>query len=152
MFVLQDCTICYEGYDAHRPPHFIPCGTYFTYLVISSLFRLKVTLGHVFCHPCFDSLTASSPRCPQCRIPFSHTNIHKVICRVQDPPALSVKAVQEEETNLWQAISSSIESASEYEQRKWLVQNNPAQLYKRRDFQEYVYVMSLVLFFDIWYA
>ncbi|KAF8601665.1 hypothetical protein BDV93DRAFT_545742 [Ceratobasidium sp. AG-I] len=105
MFVLQKCSICYEDYDANLTPHIISCG-------------------HIFCRSCLDSLVSPSPRCPYCRTPFSRAKIHKVICPIQDPPTPSAKAISEEETIMWQAISSSVDSSSEHESRKLIVQNN----------------------------
>ncbi|KAG8723287.1 hypothetical protein FRC09_003941 [Ceratobasidium sp. 395] len=113
MFVLQDCSICFEDFDNDRCPHSIPCGN----------------LGHVFCRPCLESLT-SSPNCPNCRTTFTAESIRKVVCTQQDQnetSAAPARAESEGETLMWQAIQSAVETSNEYEQRKSLVRNNSAE-------------------------
>ncbi|KAF8601658.1 hypothetical protein BDV93DRAFT_524607 [Ceratobasidium sp. AG-I] len=104
-FVLQDCSVCFEEYDAHRIPHSISCG-------------------HVFCRPCLDSLVASAPNCPNCRTSFGRKSIRKVVCATQDSPALDASTLSETETIMWQEIESAVESMDENEHRKSLVRDN----------------------------
>ncbi|KAF8601672.1 hypothetical protein BDV93DRAFT_230966 [Ceratobasidium sp. AG-I] len=115
MFVLQDCSICFEDYDSQRNPYTISCG-------------------HVFCRPCLDSLVSSSSTCPHCRMAFGRKTIRKVICTLQDPAGLSRSATSEAETTMWEALSGSIESLDEYEQRRLLVQNNSRSSLQEADF------------------
>ncbi|KAG8737746.1 hypothetical protein FRC10_007881 [Ceratobasidium sp. 414] len=100
MFILQECSICFEDFDNERNPHTIPCG-------------------HVFCHPCLNSLIYT-PNCPNCRKSYSAESIRKVVCVQQE----SVLAESEEETLMWQAIKSAVETPNEDEQRKSLVKHN----------------------------
>ncbi|CAE6468480.1 unnamed protein product [Rhizoctonia solani] len=107
MFVLQDCSICFEDYDAERQPHSIPCG-------------------HVFCQPCLESLVSTSPQCPNCRVSYASASIRKVICTLQDEqPTGSAAQDSEAEGLMWQAIQSAIESPEDLKQRKSVVHNNP---------------------------
>ncbi|KAB5588800.1 Zinc finger, C3HC4 type (RING finger) protein [Ceratobasidium theobromae] len=103
MFVLQECSICFEDFAAELTPHSISCG-------------------HVFCQPCLQSLGSSSRTCPVCREPFQSTSIRKVICTFQEDPAGTQES--ESEALMWQAIHSAVESPNESDQRKSLVQNN----------------------------
>ncbi|CAE7083898.1 unnamed protein product [Rhizoctonia solani] len=108
MFVLQDCSICFEDYDAERQPHSIPCG-------------------HVFCQPCLESLASTSPQCPNCRASYEPASIRKVICNLQDQTSSGTGSAAQEseaETLMWQAIQSATESPQDLEQRKSIIQNN----------------------------
>ncbi|KAG8697766.1 hypothetical protein FRC08_006336 [Ceratobasidium sp. 394] len=106
MFVLQECSICFEDFDNERNPHSIPCG-------------------HVFCRPCLESL-ASTPSCPNCRTSYTPDSIRKVVCTHQDQNESSTSGPTESEaeTLMWQAIKSAVETPNEYEQRKSLVTHN----------------------------
>ncbi|KAF8601662.1 hypothetical protein BDV93DRAFT_545739 [Ceratobasidium sp. AG-I] len=106
MFVLQDCSICFEDYNALRIPHSISCG-------------------HVFCRPCLDSLVTSTPNCPNCRASFVRDSIRKVVCAHQDPPTLDASTSSEAEMMMWQEIASAAEAVDDYERRKSLVRDNP---------------------------
>ncbi|CAE6443162.1 hypothetical protein ACGC1H_004996 [Rhizoctonia solani] len=109
MFVLQECSICFEDYDAERQPHSIPCG-------------------HVFCQPCLDSLVSTSPQCPNCRVSYASASIRKVICNLQDQDSSGPESAaqkSEAETLMWQAIESAVESPQDLKQCKSIVQNNP---------------------------
>ncbi|KAJ1300012.1 hypothetical protein OPQ81_011846 [Rhizoctonia solani] len=109
MFVLQECSICFEDYDAERQPHSIPCG-------------------HVFCQPCLESLVSTSPQCPNCRVSYESNSIRKVICTLQEQGSSNHTSTAEDseaETLMWQAIQSAIESPQDLKQRKSVVQNNP---------------------------
>ncbi|CAE6461536.1 unnamed protein product [Rhizoctonia solani] len=109
MFVLQECSICFEDYDAERQPHSIPCG-------------------HVFCQPCLESLVSTSPQCPNCRVSYASVSIRKVICTFQDRESGSQTSVAQEpeaEALMWQAMQSAIESPNDSKQRKSIAQNNP---------------------------
>ncbi|KAG8688782.1 hypothetical protein FRC11_004776, partial [Ceratobasidium sp. 423] len=126
MFVLQDCPICFEDFDAERQPHSIPCGTsQFHYLGPPELTPL---IGHVFCQPCLESLVSSSPQCPNCRVSYSSASIRKVICTLQEQESggqANAAQEPEAETLMWQAIQSAIETPQDLKQRKSVVQNNP---------------------------
>ncbi|KAG8686803.1 hypothetical protein FRC08_012316 [Ceratobasidium sp. 394] len=102
MFVLQECSICFEDFDNDRNPFSIPCG-------------------HVFCHPCLNSLV-DAPKCPNCRRSFAAGSIRRVVCAQQES---GMSAECEEETVMWQAIKNAVEAPNEYEQRKSLVKHNP---------------------------
>ncbi|KAH7329752.1 hypothetical protein B0J17DRAFT_679547 [Rhizoctonia solani] len=104
MFVLQECSICFEDYDAERQPHSIPCG-------------------HVFCQPCLESLISTSPHCPNCRVSYASASIRKVICTLQEQESSGQES--EAEGLMWQAIQSAIESPEDLKQRKSVVHNNP---------------------------
>ncbi|CAE6437339.1 unnamed protein product [Rhizoctonia solani] len=108
MYVLQECSICFEDYDADRQPHSIPCG-------------------HVFCQSCLESLVSTSPQCPNCRVSYASASIRKVICNLQDQDSTRQSAAQESEAEalMWQAIQSALESPQDLTQRKSIVQNNP---------------------------
>ncbi|KAG8737739.1 hypothetical protein FRC10_007874, partial [Ceratobasidium sp. 414] len=82
MFILQECSICFEDFDNERNPHSIPC--------------------------------------PNCRTFYSAQTIRKVVCTQQESPPVE----SEEETLLWQAIKSTVETPNEDEQRKSLVKHN----------------------------
>ncbi|KAG8737740.1 hypothetical protein FRC10_007875 [Ceratobasidium sp. 414] len=73
MFVLQECSICFEDFENERNPHSIPTQS-----------------------------------------------IRKVVCTQQESPPVE----SEEETLLWQAIKSAVETPNEDEQRKSLVKHN----------------------------
>ncbi|KAG9118632.1 hypothetical protein FRC07_006753 [Ceratobasidium sp. 392] len=106
MFVLQECSICFEDFDNDRGPHSIPCG-------------------HVFCRPCLDSLI-STPNCPNCRTGYTSEAIRKVVCAQQEQNE-SRTSESEGETLMWQAIQSSVETPEDHEQRKTLVKHNSPQ-------------------------
>jgi len=97
MFVLQDCSICFEDYNLQRTPHNISCG-------------------HVFCRTCLDSLIVSSPNCPHCRVAFDCSAIRKVICTYQDPPP-SFGVPSDAESIMRQSIINTAESTNDHEQR-----------------------------------
>lgn len=134
MYVLQDCSICYEDYTAARGPYTIPCGTRFLSLPVLSNLIVSL-LGHVFCRPCLRSLGSTSSTCPHCRVPFSQSRVRKVICTLQDPVP-STSAPSEAERIMWQAISSAIESAEEHEQRGLLIRSNSRQAMRESGFSE----------------
>ncbi|CEL63586.1 hypothetical protein RSOLAG1IB_10874 [Rhizoctonia solani AG-1 IB] len=107
MFVLQECSICFEDYDAERQPHSIPCG-------------------HVFCQPCLDSLVSTSPQCPNCRVSYASVSIRKVICTFQEQESTNqTNVTPEAEALMWQAMQSAIESPNDLKQCKSITQNNP---------------------------
>lgn len=134
MFIIQDCSICFEDYHAQLIPHSISCGTFFVFLLTSRLSNLIAPSGHVFCRPCLDSLVSSSPKCPHCRTPFARKMIRKVMCALQDSSTLSGDAISEAETIMWEAISTSIKSTDEHEQRKLLARNNSKQSLQEASF------------------
>ncbi|KAG8730973.1 hypothetical protein FRC10_002150 [Ceratobasidium sp. 414] len=105
MFVIQECSICFEDFDNERNPH-----------------------SHIFCRPCLDSLI-SSPSCPNCRTSYTAESIRKVVCTLQDQSESSTSAPTEteSETLMWQAIKSAVETPDEYEQRKSLVTHNSSE-------------------------
>ncbi|KAG8737743.1 hypothetical protein FRC10_007878 [Ceratobasidium sp. 414] len=112
MFVLQECSICFEDFDNERNPH--------SPLSPSVQHDNPTALpGHVFCRPCLNSL-ASTSRCPNCRTSYAAQSIRKVVCAQQE----STPAESEEEMLMWQAIKSAAEASNEYEQRKSLVTHN----------------------------
>ncbi|KAF8601657.1 hypothetical protein BDV93DRAFT_230815 [Ceratobasidium sp. AG-I] len=105
MFVLHDCSVCFEDFDALRIPHSITCG-------------------HVFCRPCLDSLVASAPNCPNCRASFGRKSIRKVVCALQDPPTIDAGTLSETEMMMWQEIEGAVEFEDAHEQRRSLVRDN----------------------------
>ena len=121
MFVLQDCSICFEEYDAQLVPHSISCGTYLLHPPASNL---TVLLGHIFCRPCLDSLPISSPRCPHCRAHFVRTSIRKIICESRVRQTSSSNMPSEAEKIMWQTISHTMDSENDQERRRQIVQNN----------------------------
>ncbi|KAF8601667.1 hypothetical protein BDV93DRAFT_230931 [Ceratobasidium sp. AG-I] len=125
MFVLQDCSICFENYDARRNPYSISCG-------------------HIFCRSCLDTLSSSSPTCPHCRKPFSHGSIRKVMCALQESSAQGSRTIPEAEVIVLEAIASSITSTGGPEQRKSLVQSNP-----KLSMQETGFPESLLIALDV---
>lgn len=108
MFVLQECTICFEDFGPERYPYSIPCG-------------------HVFCNPCLESLldVLSTAGCPNCRTPYTSDSIRKLICPLQDPAPNVHSDELEAETLMWGAIHSAAESPRDHEQRKSLIEHNP---------------------------
>lgn len=124
MFVLQDCSICFEDYDALRLPHSITCGTHHLISSVVMVLDPIVFPGHVFCRPCLDSLVDSSPNCPNCRASIGRKSIRKVVCTQQDAPTLDASTLPEAEMIMWQTIESAVESVDGYEQRKLLVRDN----------------------------
>ncbi|KAF8601661.1 hypothetical protein BDV93DRAFT_230849 [Ceratobasidium sp. AG-I] len=121
MFILQDCSICFEDYGALRIPHSISCG-------------------HVFCHPCLDSLVTSSPNCPNCRALFGRKSIRKVVCTFQDPPTLDASTLSEAEMMMWQEIESAVESEDAHEQRRSLIRDNSTIVVQQAGFSKNVLV------------
>ncbi|KAG9085005.1 hypothetical protein FS749_004762 [Ceratobasidium sp. UAMH 11750] len=105
MFILQECSVCFEDFDDTRNPYSIPCG-------------------HVFCRPCLDTLR-STQNCPNCRAVYTTRSVRQVVCPQQDEPSTSAPTESEAETLIWQAIQSSVEAPDQYEQRKSLVIHNP---------------------------
>ncbi|KAG9091336.1 hypothetical protein FS749_016622 [Ceratobasidium sp. UAMH 11750] len=104
MFVLQECSVCFEDFDDTRNPYSIPC--------------------HVFCRPCLDTLR-STQNCPNCRAVYTTRSVRKVVCPQQDEPSTSAPTESEAEALIWQAIQNSVEAPDQYEQRKSLVIHNP---------------------------
>ena len=43
MFVLEDCSICMEDYDAEQSPHMIPCGMFNSIPYFAQLTALQAT-------------------------------------------------------------------------------------------------------------
>jgi len=73
------CDVCAEEYGPHRPPHSIPCGTFF-FLISFEFFLINFfflfCIGHVLCANCCATIVEKtsprvSPACPFCREPFT---------------------------------------------------------------------------------
>lgn len=124
MFVLRECSVCLEDFDAERVPYNIPCG-------------------HVFCRPCLYAIRAT-PSCPNCRTTYSFNSIRKIVCENESSNE-SKLATSERECLMWQAIQSSVETPGDYEQRKTLVQHNSPQSLRQQKMSEGIVISLDVL-------
>ncbi|KAG8737741.1 hypothetical protein FRC10_007876 [Ceratobasidium sp. 414] len=118
MFIPQERSVRFEDADNERNPYSIPP------IQVWQHHHPPACSGHAFCHPCLNSLV-SAPSCPSFCRSYTAESIQKAVCAQRESG--SGPAESEEETLMWRAIGSAVETPDGYEQRKSLVKHNPLQ-------------------------
>ncbi|QRV83819.1 Zinc finger, C3HC4 type (RING finger) protein [Ceratobasidium sp. AG-Ba] len=106
MYVLHECSICFQEYDSERSPHTIPCG-------------------HVFCGECLYTSLDYNEQCPLCRSPCLSVEVCKIVCEQQDTPSTAPRSEEpEDEQVAWKALLDAAQTECDYDQRRALLKHD----------------------------